>query len=130
MDEFTERFVGTWSLVHAKGIDSNGKVEYPYGEDAVGSIIYGDSGIMAVQISRKSRKGSEDPSNLRHEYLAYFGRFEIDTGRQVVRHFIEGQLFPGQHPAVLERKYTFDGDLLSLVPLEGTNREILWRRVR
>ena len=42
-------------------------------------------------------------SRLKHDYLAYFGRYEIDPDRQVVRHFLEGQLFPGDHPAVLER---------------------------
>ena len=56
--------------------------------------------------------------SLKHDYLAYFGRYEIDTGRQVVRHFLEGQLFPGSHPAVLERKYRFDGDLMSLRPVD------------
>ncbi len=68
--------------------------------------------------------------SIRHDYLAYFGRYEIDTDMQVVRHFVEGQLVPGDHPAVLERKYRFDGDLMSLRPLDRTNQEILWRRVR
>lgn len=62
----------------------------PYGEDPSGYIYYSDSGVMAVQISRKSRSDVSDPSNLIHEYLAYFGRHEIDTERQVVRHLLEG----------------------------------------
>ena len=69
-------------------------------------------------------------SRLRHEYLAYFGRYEIDPEKQVVRHFLEGQLFPGGHPGVLERTYRFDGDLMSLKPVDRTNQEILWQRVR
>jgi len=85
---------------------------------------------MTVQISRRSRDEADAPSHLKHDYLAYFGRYEIDTERQVVRHFVEGQLFPGEHPKVLERKYRFDGDLMSLKPVDGTNREILWQRVR
>ena len=59
--------------------------------------------------------------SLKHDYLAYFGRYEIDPDKQVVRHFVEGQLFPGGHPAVLERKYRFEGDLMSLRPVDRTN---------
>ena len=130
MEDITKRIVGTWRLVHSISIDSNGKSEYPYGEDAIGYIIYNDTGVMAVQISRRSRDGAGDVSRLERDYLAYFGRYEIDTAKVVVRHFVEGQLFPGDHPEVLERKYRFDGDLMALKPVDGTNREILWQRVR
>jgi catechol 1,2-dioxygenase len=130
MEDITRLIVGTWRLVHSINIASDGKKEYPYGEDAVGYIHYSDSGIMAVQISKKSRGEVKDLSQVKHEYLAYFGRYEVDTEKRVVRHFVEGQLFPGEHPEVLERKYRFDGDLMSLKPVDGTNREILWRRVR
>jgi hypothetical protein len=130
MEDITERIVGTWRLVHSISIDSDGRVEYPYGEDAIGYIIYSDTGVMAVQISRKSRGVAGDLSGSKRDYMAYFGRYEIDTEKQVVRHFVEGQLFPGQHPEVLERKYRFDGDLMSLVPADKTHREILWQRVR
>jgi hypothetical protein len=130
MADFTRLIVGTWRLVHSITITPDGKKQYPFGEDAIGYIHYSDSGVMTVQISRKSRNAPEDLSGLKRDYLAYFGRYDIDTEQQVVRHFVEGQLFPGDHPGVLERKYRFDGDLLSLKPVDGTNREILWRRVR
>jgi len=48
----------------------------------------------------------------------------------VVRHFVEGELIPGGHAELLVRKYRFDGDLLSLKPVDGPDREILWQRVR
>ncbi len=120
--------VGTWRLVHSMIINADGKKEYPYGEDAIGYICYSSTGVMAVQISRKSRTGVKDPASLKHDYLAYFGRYETDADRQVVRHFVEGQLFPG--PVVRERKYRFDGDFMLLVPVDRANREILWQRVR
>jgi len=130
MEDITKLIVGTWRLVHSTTIAPDGKKEYPFGEDAIGYIYYSDTGIMAVQISRKSRKEAKDISDLKHDYLAYFGRYEVDTKRQVVRHFVEGQPFVGDHPDILERKYRFYGDLMSLKPLDGTNREILWQRVR
>jgi hypothetical protein len=129
MENIAKVIIGTWRLVHSISINSKGETEYPYGEDAIGYIHYSDSGLMAVQISRKSRSAVSDPSNLIHEYLAYFGRYEIDLDRQVVCHLLEGELFPGGHSKILERRYRFESDLMSLKPVDGTNREILWRRV-
>jgi hypothetical protein len=130
MEDVRKLIVGTWRLVHQIKINSDGKTEYPYGEDAIGYIHYSDTGIMSVHISRKSRAEAKDVSDLKHDYLAYFGRYEIDTDKQVVRHFVEGQLFPGDHADVLVREYHFDGDLMSLKTVDGTGREILWQRVR
>ncbi len=130
MEDIAQLIVGAWRLVHSVITDVNGKKEYPFGEDAIGYIYYSDTGIMAVQICRKTRAEVKDPSQLGHDYLAYFGRYEIDTERQVVRHFLEGQLFPGSHQAVLERKYRFDGDLMSLRPMDRPGQEVLWQRVR
>ena len=130
MEDIAKLIVGAWRHVHSVIINADGKKEYPFGEDAIGYIWYSDTGVMAVQISRKSRAEVKDPESLKHDYLAYFGRYEIDTQKQVVRHFVEGELFPGGHPAVLERKYRFDGDLMSLRPVDRPNYEILWQRVR
>jgi hypothetical protein len=130
MEDVSKRIVGTWRLVHSVSINADGEKEYPYGEDAIGYIYYSENGIMAVHISRKSRAEAKDISHIKHDYLAYFGRYEIDTEELVVRHFVEGQLFPGEHTEVLVRTYRFDGDLMSLKPVDGTNREILWQRVR
>jgi len=129
MEDVAQLIVGAWRLVHSIIVNADGKKEYPFGEDAIGFICYSDTGVMAVQISRKSRGEVKGHSRLKHNYLAYFGRYEIDPDQQVVHHFVEGQLFPGNHPAVLERKYRFDGDLLSLRPVDRTNQEILWQRV-
>ena len=129
MADIAQLIVGTWRLVHSIIIEADGKKRYPFGEDPLGYICYSDTGVMAVQISRKSRAGVKELSRLKHDYLAYFGRYEIDQERQVVRHLLEGQLF-GDHPGVLERQYRFEGDLMSLRPVDRTNYEILWQRVR
>jgi hypothetical protein len=130
VEDVAKLIVGAWRLVHSIIISADGKKKYPFGEDAIGYIYYSDAGVMAVQISRKVRAEAKEVSRLKRDYLAYFGRYEIDPDQQVVRHFVEGQLFPGSHPAVLERKYRFEGDLMSLRPVDRTNQEILWQRVR
>ena len=128
MTDVADQIIGVWRLVHSINITYDGRTEYPFGKDAIGYIYYSQSGIMAGQISRTSR--TSDPSNLVDGYLASFGRYEIDTERQVVRHLVEGELFPGVHSETLERRYSFDGNLMSLKPVDGTNREILWQRVQ
>ncbi len=130
MEDAAKLIVGAWRLVHSVIVNADGKKEYPFGEDALGYICYSDTGIMAVQISRKTRTEAKSLVHVKHDYLAYFGRYEIDPDKQLVRHFVEGQLFYGNHAAVLERKYRFDGDLLSLRPVDRTNQEVLWQRVR
>ena len=130
MNDIAASFVGTWRLVHSISIGPDGKKEYPFGDDAIGYIHYSDTNIMGVQITRRLRGTTKDLAHLQHEYLCYFGRYEIDVERKVVRHLLEGSLIPGDHPEVLERRYNFDGKLLSLKPLDGTNREILWERVK
>ena len=121
--------VGAWRLVHSVEIAPDGTPHYPFGQDALGCIIYSESGIMAVQITRRDRAewprgGAVGPD----DYLAYFGRYELDIDQKLVRHLLEGQLHPARHPEILERKYRFYDDKLSLRPWDGTIREILWQR--
>jgi Lipocalin-like domain len=121
-------FVGAWRLVHSVEYGPGGERHYPFGKDAIGYIIYSESGVMAVQITRRGRPATEpNPVVVKKDYLAYFGRYELDVQNAVVRHLLEGELFPG-HAGDLERKYHFFDDKLSLKPLDGANREILWQR--
>ena len=121
--------LGTWRLVHSVKFGSSGEKRYPFGEDAIGYITYAESGVMTVQITRRVRPSAgQEPVVTKKDYLAYFGRYEVDVEKGVVRHLLEGQLFPGDHPDSLERKYHFYDDKLSLKPVGGTEQEILWQR--
>ena len=122
--------LGAWRLVHSVEVGPGGEKRYPFGEDAIGYIIYTESGVMAVQITRRVRTPAGPEGVVgKKDYLAYFGRYELDTGKGVVRHLLEGQLLPGDHPDKLERKYHFYEDKLSLKPVDGKDQEILWQRV-
>ena len=82
MTDIAQLIVGTWRLVHSIIIEADGKKRYPFGEDAIGYIYYSGTGLMAVQISRKARAEVKELARLKHDYLAYFGRYELDpTGR-------------------------------------------------
>jgi Lipocalin-like domain len=128
-DDPHKAIVGTWRLVHSVEYGPDGTPHYPFGQDAVGYIMYSESGVMAVQITRRERaEDARRPAGGPSDYLAYFGRYEVDTENQLVRHLLEGQVQPGNHTDTLERRYRFYDDKLSLKPLEGTDREILWQR--
>ena len=121
--------LGTWRLVHSVEVGPGGEKRYPFGEDAIGYITYAESGVMTVQITRRVRApAGPEAVVVKKDYLAYFGRYELDLDKGVVRHLLEGQLFPGDHPARLEREYHFFDDKLSLKPTDGKNQEILWQR--
>lgn len=138
MHKINQKIIGTWNLVYSIEIDAAGNKIYPFGDDAIGYIMYDKLGNMAVQICRKERKlfnsknltssTSKELSLIPKDYLAYFGRYEIDTKSEVVRHFVNGHLFPNDVGKILERKYYFFDDKMSLKPWDGTNREILWQR--
>jgi Lipocalin-like domain len=121
--------IGTWRLVHSVEFHPGGRRHYPFGEDAIGYMIYTGVGVMSVQISRRRTEAVSD-SSVSADYLAYFGHYELDLENELVIHLLEGQLSPGSHPDRLERKYRFYDDKLSLKPHDGTNREILWQRVK
>jgi Lipocalin-like domain len=129
-DDPRKAIVGAWRLVHSVEYRPGGEPYYPFGQDAIGFIFYSESGVMAVQIARRDRGGDAAArSGGPADYLAYFGRYELDTENQLVRHFLEGQIHPGRHPDILARKYRFYDDKLSLKPWnDGTDREILWQR--
>ena len=138
MNDIQKKIIGTWKLIHSFEIDAQGNKTYPFGDDAIGYIMYDEQGKMAVQICRKQRDLFKSTSftsaneneliNLPKDYLAYFGNYIIDTENEIVRHIIDGHLFPNTVGKNLDRKYHFFDDKMQLRPWDGTNREILWQR--
>jgi hypothetical protein len=125
-DDPRRAIFGMWRLVHYVEFRPGREPHYPYGQDAVGYISYSESGVMSVQMSRRQRTNTRDGGLL--DYLAYFGRYEVDTEKQLVRHLLEAQVTPGRHPEVLERKFRFYDDKLALRPCDSPDWEILWQR--
>ncbi len=139
MNSIQQKIIGTWKLVYSVEIDNAGNKHYPFGTDALGYIMYDANGKMAVQIFRKDRKpfisqkftssSKDELVNIPQDYLAYCGNYEIDTENELVKHHIEGHLFPNEMSKTVARKYHFFDDKMSLKPWDGTNREILWSKI-
>lgn len=94
--------IGLWQLVSYEDRDSNGLAVYPYGRSPAGVIMYDASGNMAIQIMKQPPPAvsSDDwdkftPAEkvaLWDGYVAYFGRYEVDTRNNTVIHLPEADL--------------------------------------
>ena len=118
--------VGTWRLVSYEDKPPSGPSVYPFGQEPKGLLIYDDSGHMSIQIMKvphpkvasgdDSRVTPEEKQALYDAYVAYFGRYSVDTDRGVVIHHVEGDLadvFVGNDE---ERPYVLREDTLIIAP--------------
>jgi Lipocalin-like domain len=133
---------GSWRLTGWRRIDASGNITYPLGRDAVGLLIYGPDGSMAVQLAARNRRPiktsdplSGDSDELARAYstcLAYFGTYEVE-GDWIV-HRITESLFPNWSNTEQRRPYNCDGKTLVLLtpPGESANgavfNELTWER--
>lgn len=60
--EVREQLLGAWKLVSWQQIHDDGSVAYPLGEDAIGQLMYTDSGHVSAQLvrARQTRFASDD----------------------------------------------------------------------
>lgn len=137
-------FIGSWRLVSSEVRDSDGHVSYPYGQDAVGYIMYAADGYMSAQIMKANRSnfanggiltGSKEEHAMASEsYLAYCGKYEIQVNKVI--HYIEASLFPNWVGTIQERFFEFKGDrlVLSTPPLVSGGKQgtahLIWERVK
>jgi hypothetical protein len=107
---------GTWNLVECFYHDQHGKrIDY-FGAQPTGRLTYGPDGTMSAQLMHDSREAfahddwiQAQPEEIRHafmSYQAYFGRYTLDLGQQMVLHHVEGSLFPNWHlRKITERRF-------------------------
>lgn len=86
---------GTWKLKSFQIEKSNGEIEFPFGEDAIGYIHYTPTGHFSVQYM--PNKLNEEPCNEPEATfmpVSYFGTFEYNREKDYVVHRVEGSFFP------------------------------------
>ncbi len=119
-----ERLIGAWSLLECAEIMQDGPKRLPYGERALGQVIYTANGRMTAQLVRAGRPAfpSDDyrdaPVELIatafQDYFGYFGSYEVDAGAGTVTHFIEGASIPNLENKAQVRTFRLDSDRLVL----------------
>lgn len=130
---------GAWRLVSWSGRDASGAVAYPFGQAAVGSIVYTAEGAMAAQIMRPDRApfagndpfrgtAAENAAAVRG-YIAYAGTFRIEG--DTVIHRVEMSLFPNWIGGEQRRQIEWEGDrlVLSTPPIATGGAALLHRLV-
>ena len=98
--------------------------------------IYYDVGHMAVQIQPDRKRPSwsgraatpDELSEAARGYTAYFGTWSVDEKARTVTHHREGALNLDVVDYV--RAYAFDGNRLSLAPVDRPGLVLIWERVR
>jgi len=153
----TPAIVGTWLLESIVDMLEDGTLTHWMGERPTGAIIYSASGHMSVQFMRDPRplppaaavQGADrtklagadpfaelDAASLRdllRGYYAYFGRYEVAPGGDVITHFVETSLRPGEVGIEYRREVRIEGDRLFIslnAEVDGVPRRrmLTWRR--
>jgi catechol 1,2-dioxygenase len=132
-------FVGTWKLHSYEVPRPNGEILYPHGDAPVGLLIYERSGYMSVQIMTKSRDEKsasiiKSKQIYKSDYLAYFGRYEVDMDKRVIIHHVEASTDARRVGRDLMRPFILSDDRLTLAPVfvedgERRTHRVTWARV-
>ena len=101
--ECSKEFLGSWSLVSFERVLSNGEVLKPFGDAALGSLLYQADGHMSAQLSGLNRPklssgepldaSVEETSDAWRSYMGYWGSYRVFAERRVVVHRAEGSSF-------------------------------------
>ncbi len=122
------QLAGTWRLHSYETVHANGSIDYPFGEDAKGLLVYTADGFMNGQVMRCDREHL--PRGYRLEdateeatraavaaftgYIAYCGRYEVDESTGEVVHHVEASLYPNWVGGEQRRKVSLDGQRMTL----------------
>jgi hypothetical protein len=139
-EEAASRFVGSWSLLSWTLTSPDGQIEFPYGEDALGSIIYTGDGRMAAHLMRRGRKlfasenrrdsTLEERSAAFLDYFSYCGLYTVQEDAQMVTHHVETCSLPNWVGTDRVRAFHFSGDSLTLYAtlVDGSKHTLVWKR--
>jgi hypothetical protein len=132
-DDPDAALVGTWLLESVVQFGPAGQVDpgsFFGGEGATGTLIYAPDGWMSVLIQSAPRPqaASRGP-----RHYGYFGQYEIDWDRFVVKHFVRQSLWPSENGRIVERRFELAAGKLTLDAMflvDGRKRlnRLLWRR--
>ena len=138
---------GSWRLVSVTTVRPNGEESTDWsGPKPSGLLMYQPNGYMSVQIRRDppaswSYKSSADASvderaKAFDRYYGYYGKYDVDEGKGIVRHYVESSLLPHEVGVTYERRFRLDGDRLYLastpLPFKGEERynKLIWERMK
>jgi len=133
-------FIGTWKLISWQVMQSDGTIQYPYGKNVVGYLIYTVDGYMSAQIMDPDRQQSDpgfpleaaaaqtlpepDQARAYSTYLAYCGAYTV-KGNTVIHH-VKAGLIPSWTGSDQVRPFRFNQGRLIIEP---GNHKLTWERM-
>jgi hypothetical protein len=136
-------FIGTWKLISFE-THRGEEIMYPFGEDAVGYIIYNPEGFMSAFLAPRERvlvesgdiggASVEEKVSAADTFIGYCGRFEVFSDKVI--HRVEVSFFPNWVGGVQERFYKFNDNRLTLstAPMlykgEMHSGHLIWEKVK
>jgi hypothetical protein len=136
------RFEGLWSLHVMEQRDSVTGDWKEWRNGMQGYILYDGKENMAVHLTTKGYQDTElrfpnfidtiPTEALKHltNSYVYFAKYAFDEDKGVVEHARISHSNPGEWNAVVQRRFTFSGDTLTLEPLEEANAGLRLKWVR
>lgn len=140
----THALYGAWGLISFYFETPEGERSYPFGESPQGVLIYTDSGDISAQLMGDNRPQFKSGDQLKgttqeieqsfRNYIAYFGKYEIDVTGGYVVHHVEKSLFPNWEGKPQKRYFELSGNQLriSTPPISWDGEErvgvLLWQR--
>ncbi len=142
--KYRTSFKGVWKLQSFEIQLSNGKKIYPFGEKVKGLLIYTEKYMSGKLMSfRRPNFTVSDPlkgtlteiKKAFEEFIGYYGKYEIDESENIVKHYVEGSMFPNWEGETQERFFDLTDNILKLstTPLsygaENAVGVLLWKKV-
>ncbi len=133
-----EQLIGVWSLESYQSEDQEGNVVYPFGEDAMGFIMYHPDGYMSAQLSKQGRAPyasgdihvgtTEEMANAAVGYMAYCGKFEVNEETGVVTHHMEVSMNPTWEGQQQPRLGKIESDVLKIMNGLNESQKLVWKK--
>ena len=127
-----QQLIGTWRLVSIGTMRPNGEVVTEWmGPNPSGILIYDRTGHVSVQLMHDPRTiwhaslaadphAEADAASIEQKaaafsgYYAYYGRYEVDEQQRVVKHHVEGSLWPSEVGFTYQRHFEIAGNRITL----------------
>lgn len=137
--------IGGWVLEEAVQQFDDGEVRDEFGANAHGYLCYTAEGVVSAVLGASDRTyaAAADPQDstareyqeAAQHFIAYAGRFTLDSPDGDITHLIEASLFPNWEDTAQKRHARLDGDTLTIVASNRTDAagrrfhvELTWKR--
>lgn len=135
-------FIGSWKLLSYEQISSEGMLNYPYGKNAIGYLIYTIEGYMSGHVMRNKRLKyfledsryitADEKITIARDYIGYTGKYNIKCSNNTIVHYPEICSFPNMINTPLEKQYSFQDTKLVLITQKPENNSylrVIWQRI-